>query len=79
MFTTLSTGVIQGTGLDVFQQEPPASDNPLFGLENVILTARLAGPRWENRFKRFRNTFDNIQRVERGDAPLWILPELPQM
>ncbi len=79
LFTALSTGVIQGAGLDVFEQEPPASDNPLFGLENVILTAHMAGPTWENRFKRFRNAFDNIQRVERGDAPLWVIPELRRM
>jgi len=79
LFTALSTGVIQGAGLDVFEQEPPASGNPLVGLENVILTAHMAGPTWENRFKRFRNAFDNIQRVERGDAPLWVIPELRRM
>jgi len=79
LFTALSTGVIQGAGLDVFEQEPPAPDNPLFDLENVILTAHMAGPTWENRFKRFRNAFDNIQRVERGETPLWVIPELRRM
>jgi phosphoglycerate dehydrogenase-like enzyme len=76
LHTALTTGVIQAAGLDVFEQEPPAPDNALFGLENVILTAHMAGPTLENRFKRFRNAFDNIQRVERGDAPLWVIPEL---
>ena len=26
--------------------------------------------------KAFRNAFDNVQRVARGDKPLWVIPEL---
>ncbi len=55
--------------------EPPPPDNPLFALENVVLTAHMAGPTWENRAKRFRNAFDNVQRVHRGQAPNWVIPE----
>jgi len=76
LHTALTDGTIWAAGLDVFEQEPPQPDNPPFGLENVILTAHLAGPTWENRFKRFRNAFDNVQRVERGETPSWIIPEL---
>ena len=76
LHAALSDGTIAAAGLDVFEQEPPQPDNPLFGLDNVILTAHLAGPTWENRFKRFRNAFDNVQRVERGEAPSWVIPEL---
>ena len=76
LHAALTDGSLFAAGLDVFEQEPPAPDNPLFALENVILTAHLAGPTWENRFKRFRNAFDNVQRVERGDPPLWVIPEL---
>ena len=47
-----------------------------FGLENVVLTPHLAGPTYENRAKGFRNAFDNVQRVERGERPLWIIPDL---
>ena len=72
----LSDGVIAGAGLDVFDTEPPPSDNPLFALENVVLTAHMAGPTWENRAKRFRNAFDNVLRVHRGQTPNWVIPEL---
>ncbi len=72
----LQSGTIAGAGLDVFDQEPPPPNNPLFALENVVLTAHLAGPTWDNQYTRFRNAFDNCQRIIRGERPLWIIPEL---
>jgi phosphoglycerate dehydrogenase-like enzyme len=76
LYRHLSEKKIFGAGLDVFDQEPPPPDNPLFSLDNVVLTAHFAGPTWDNHVARFRNAFDNIQRVERGEAPFWIVPEL---
>jgi phosphoglycerate dehydrogenase-like enzyme len=76
LIEALSNGTIAGAGLDVFDQEPPPPNNPLFALQNVILTAHFAGPTWDNQFTRFRNAFDNCQRVIRGDKPLWVIPEL---
>ena len=38
----LSKGSIAGAGLDVLEDEPPAAANPLFKLENVILTPHSA-------------------------------------
>ena len=73
---TLSEGKIFGAGLDVFDQEPPPADNPLLKLDNVVLTAHFAGPTSDNHVARFRNAFDNIQRMVRGDRPLWVVPEL---
>ena len=72
----LSEGKIFGAGLDVFDQEPTPSNNPLLKLDNVVLTAHFAGPTWDNHVARFRNAFDNIQRVGRGDKPFWVVPEL---
>jgi phosphoglycerate dehydrogenase-like enzyme len=76
LVAALSDGVIAGAGLDVFDTEPPPPNNPLFALENVVLTAHMAGPTWENRAKRFRNAFDNVLRVHRGQQPNWVIPEL---
>lgn len=72
----LAGGTIAGAGLDVFDQEPPPADNALFALENVVLTPHFAGPTWDNQQARFRNAFDNCQRVARGEPPLWVIPEL---
>ncbi len=72
----LAAGRIAGAGLDVFDQEPPAPGNPLFTLDNVVLTPHLAGPTADNVIARFRNAFDNCQRVARGQAPLGVIPEL---
>ena len=71
-----ATDKLFGAGLDVFDQEPPPADNPLFKLDNVVLTAHFAGPTWDNHVARFRNAFDNVQRVARGEPPLWVVPEL---
>ena len=65
LYEALAGNRIAGAGLDVFDQEPPPSNNKLFGLQNVVLTAHFAGPTWDNQYARFRNAFDNVQRVAR--------------
>ena len=56
--------------------EPPAKTHPVFSLPNVTLTPHSAGPTWENWTARYRNGFDNIQRVASGERPRWVIPEL---
>ena len=65
-----------GAGLDVFDEEPTPPNNPLLKLENVVLTAHFAGPTSDNHVARFRNAFDNVERMVRGDKPFWVVPEL---
>jgi phosphoglycerate dehydrogenase-like enzyme len=76
LHTALTTGRIAAAGLDVMVEEPPIANHPLFALENVTFTPHMAGPTWDNWFKAFRNAFDNVQRVARGERPLWVIPEL---
>ncbi len=78
LYDALTEGKILAAGLDVFDQEPPQPDNPLFKLDNVILSAHLAGPTFESNIARVRNAFDNVQRVARGEKPLWVIPELEE-
>jgi glyoxylate reductase/D-3-phosphoglycerate dehydrogenase len=72
----LAAGKLFGAGLDVFDEEPTPPDNPLLKLDNVILTAHLAGPTFESNITRLRNGFDNVQRVARGEPARWVVPEL---
>jgi glyoxylate reductase/D-3-phosphoglycerate dehydrogenase len=76
MTAALSAGKLFGAGLDVFDEEPTPPDNPLLKLDNVVLTAHLAGPTYESNITRLRNGFDNVQRVARGEPALWVVPEL---
>lgn len=43
----LRTGVIAAAGLDVFRQEPPARDNPLLSLPNVMVLPHAGAASWE--------------------------------
>jgi phosphoglycerate dehydrogenase-like enzyme len=76
LYRALTERRIAAAGLDVLVEEPPKPNHPLFALPNVTLTPHSAGPTWENWTARFRNGFDNIQRVAAGRAPRWVIPEL---
>jgi len=72
----LTSGQILAAGLDVLVEEPAKPNHPLYALKNVTLTPHSAGPTWENWAARFRNGFDNIQRVAGGRSAKWVIPEL---
>jgi phosphoglycerate dehydrogenase-like enzyme len=75
----LREGRILGAGLDVLSREPPPADHPILGLENVLLTPHTAGPTWQSYPRRFANCFANIERVQRGERPLWVVEELADL
>ena len=43
LIAALQNGEIAGAGLDVFEVEPTSPDNPLFKMENVMVTPHSAG------------------------------------
>ncbi|MCH7728785.1 MAG: lactate dehydrogenase, partial [Planctomycetes bacterium] len=43
LLDALKSGHLSGAGLDVFQQEPPSPDNPLFELDCVVTSPHIAG------------------------------------
>jgi len=76
LYNALNNEVIMAAGLDVMVEEPPKPDHQLFTLKNAIFSPHAAGPTWDNNWKRWRNAFDNCERVARGQKAFWIVPEL---
>jgi glyoxylate reductase/D-3-phosphoglycerate dehydrogenase len=76
LLAALNDGRILGAALDTLAQEPPPPDHPLPRHPNVIVTPHVAGPTWDSWPRRFANAYTNLQRVARGEQPLWIVPEL---
>jgi D-3-phosphoglycerate dehydrogenase len=69
----LTANRIAGAGLDVFEVEPPAG-NPLFGLENVILTAHTAGVDRKSREDMAKVPAEAIVKLLAGEWPAdWVV------
>jgi D-3-phosphoglycerate dehydrogenase len=65
----LSEGLIAGAGLDVYEVEPPSRDDPLFQLENVVLTPHCAA-NTSNAYRKLRDeTIANAVAVLQGGDP----------
>jgi D-3-phosphoglycerate dehydrogenase len=65
----LRAGRIAGAGLDVFEVEPMAADNPLLQMPNVVLTPHIASYSIEGDIKHHQRTADIIQQVVQGNLP----------
>ena len=71
----LKTGALAGAGLDVFEDEPPAKDNPLFQLNNVVLTPHISAGTADALVAKMDACFANMLRVSRGEPPIDIVIE----
>jgi D-3-phosphoglycerate dehydrogenase / 2-oxoglutarate reductase len=69
LYDAIKNKRIAGAGLDVFEQEPPDPKNPLFTLDNVVLTAHTAGVDTTSRDAMARAAADAIARVSKGEWP----------
>ena len=69
----LETGTIAGAGLDVFGQEPPDLDSPIFSLPNVIATPHISGATDGTSRKRAGAAAENVDRIAAGLEPLYLI------
>lgn len=69
LIEALQDGHLGGAGLDVFDPEPPAPDNPLFQLDQVVLTPHLASFTDEGRRRMGLTVVKDVLRVLCGEEP----------
>ena len=65
----LKGGWIAGAGLDVFPQEPPPSDHPIYDCPNVVMTAHTSGWSPDRQVRLVNLIAENLRRYVIG-APL---------
>ena len=76
LYRALTEGKIAGAGLDVLEVEPTPADNPLFDLDNVIITPHMAGQSQETALRAAQFACENITRVLTGqEAESLVTPE----
>ena len=67
LIEALQNGTIAGAGLDVQETEPPAEDNPLYTMENVVLTPHMGWKGQETRQRMVDIVAEDVQRFFAGD------------
>jgi glyoxylate reductase len=65
----LREGTIGGAGLDVFESEPLAADDPLMGFDNVVVAPHLGSATVETRTRMSDLAVDNLLAFFRGERP----------
>ena len=73
LIEALQKGKIAGAGLDVFESEPPTSDNPLLKLENVIATPHNIGWTDELALGMGTSAFKAITAISKGNVPEFVV------
>jgi D-3-phosphoglycerate dehydrogenase len=69
LIAALQAGQLAGAGLDVFEEEPIESDNPLLGMPNVVLTPHMASASNESDIARRYRAGEEIAAVLSGRQP----------
>ncbi|MEM0466303.1 MAG: hydroxyacid dehydrogenase [Candidatus Thermoplasmatota archaeon] len=77
LYLALKNGKLAGAALDVFEQEPPAKDNPLLSLENVVVTPHIGANTVEGQLRAGLITAEQIIKALAGKEPdYWVNKKL---
>ena len=76
LYHALRDGVIWGAGLDAWNEEPTAPDNPILKLDNVVCTPHMATGTIDADRMKFEAAIANFQRVLEGKEPLNVIERL---
>jgi len=76
LIEALENKVIAGAGIDVYEVEPPAHDNPLLGMKNVVCTPHSAGTTKEGNDRMGIHAAQGIHEVLSGQEPTWPVNKL---
>jgi glyoxylate reductase len=69
LYKALKEGWIAGAGLDVFEQEPTPSDNPLLKLDNIVVAPHISSASLETRSQMSQMVADNLVSFFEGRRP----------
>jgi len=72
LIEALRANMIAGAGLDVFSPEPPAPDNPLLKLENVIVTPHIASHTADGVRAMSVGVAEEVRAVLNNQRPRWL-------
>lgn len=68
LYESLRDGRIMGAGLDCFDPEPAAPDNPLLQLKNVVLAPHVAGVTEDSQIALVQRALGNVAKFDAGEA-----------
>jgi len=77
LYHALVTGQIAGAGLDVFAREPPSPENPILGLDNVVVTPHIAAGTRDALQAKMAAAFANMVRVTGAEKPIHQVKTIP--
>jgi D-3-phosphoglycerate dehydrogenase len=66
LIEAIRTGHLRGAGLDTYEGEPPAADNPLLHMDQVVVTPHSAGAVFDNVANIVGHAFRNIEKFSAG-------------
>jgi len=75
LYRALAAGTIAGAGIDVYEEEPTPADNPLFGLENVVLTPHMSA-NTEEAMRKMSLVAEDLVSVLQGRKPRYPVNQL---